>query len=141
MTGKRYEPDDPREWLNRARSSLERAAVRTPNSYLEDLCFDAQQAAEKAMKAILLVLKVKFPYVHDLDKLLDLIRKAGMEVPQEAEESGSLSVYAFSARYPGVAKAVTDEQHQQALSIAESVVKWAEAAVQKSFADRKRSPA
>ncbi len=133
MIGKRYDPDDPREWLNRARGSLERAAVRTPNSYLEDLCFDAQQAAEKAIKAILLVLKVKFPYVHDLDKLLELVRKAGAEIPYEAQEAGSLSAYAFFARYPGVARAVTEEQHRQALSMAESVLRWAEEVVSKSY--------
>jgi hypothetical protein len=42
--------------LNRARSNLIRAKadMRIPEVYLEDLCFDAQQAAEKAVKAILL---------------------------------------------------------------------------------------
>ena len=42
----RFPPDDPREWLNRARSNLARAHARVPDAYLEDLCFDAQQAAE-----------------------------------------------------------------------------------------------
>ena len=45
-------PNDPAEWLNRARSSLVRAKARLPGSYLEDHCFDAQQAAEKAIKAV-----------------------------------------------------------------------------------------
>ena len=45
----RYPPDDPREWLNRARSSLAMAKNRIPDAYLEDLCFEAQQAAEKAV--------------------------------------------------------------------------------------------
>lgn len=43
----RYLVDDPREWLNRARSSLEIAKNRGPQIYLEDLCFEAQQAARK----------------------------------------------------------------------------------------------
>jgi hypothetical protein len=42
---------DPHEWLRRARSNLERARVRTPNTCLEDACFDAQQSAEKSIKA------------------------------------------------------------------------------------------
>ncbi len=46
----RLPPDDPREWLNRARSNLVRAGHRDAGVYLEDLCFDAQQAAEKAVK-------------------------------------------------------------------------------------------
>jgi hypothetical protein len=48
MPRERFAPDDPREWLNRARSNLAQASVRLPEVYLEDLCFQAQQAAEKA---------------------------------------------------------------------------------------------
>ena len=48
----RFPPDDPREWMNRARGNLARAKKREPGFYLEDLCFDAQQAAEKAIKAM-----------------------------------------------------------------------------------------
>ena len=44
----RFPPDDPREWLNRAKSNLAQARARVPGAYLEDLCFGAQQAAEKA---------------------------------------------------------------------------------------------
>ncbi len=47
----RFPPDDPREWLNRAKSNLALAKNRVPGAYLEDLCFEAQQAAEKAIKA------------------------------------------------------------------------------------------
>ena len=63
MVPGRLPPDDPREWLNRARSSLAKAreGAAFPEIYLEDLCFDAQQAAEKAIKALLLHLGVGFP--------------------------------------------------------------------------------
>ena len=66
MPPERFPPDDPREWLNRARSSLSRAKVQTAEAYLEDLCFDAQQAAEKAIKAVLIKRGIAFPYIHDL---------------------------------------------------------------------------
>lgn len=41
-------------WLNRAKSNLARAKVGQlfPEILYEDLCFDAQQAAEKALKAL-----------------------------------------------------------------------------------------
>ena len=78
---KRYPPDDPREWLNRARSNLARAKAKRKGVYLEDLCFDAQQAAEKAIKALLIKLDVNFPYIHDLADLLTLVEKTGQEVP------------------------------------------------------------
>jgi hypothetical protein len=54
MPPERRPPDDPREWINRARSNLVRAQTTLPGVYLEDLCFDAQQAAEKAIKAVLI---------------------------------------------------------------------------------------
>jgi len=69
MSPERFSPDDPREWLNRARSNLALAKAQIPDVYLEDLCFDAQQAAEKALKALLIKRAVVFPYVHDLPVL------------------------------------------------------------------------
>ena len=43
------------EWLKRASSNLYIAkAGRINNVYLEDLCFEAEQSAEKALKALLI---------------------------------------------------------------------------------------
>ena len=44
-------------------------------SYLEDVCFDAQQAAQKAIKVLLIHRRVRFPYVHDLAELLTLVEQ------------------------------------------------------------------
>lgn len=60
MLPDRLPPDDPREWLNRAQSNVLRARMRMPGVYLEDLCFDAQQAAEKAIKAVLIARSIPF---------------------------------------------------------------------------------
>ncbi len=98
---KRYPPDDPREWLNRARSNLVRAKAEGKGVYLEDLCFDAQQAAEKAVKALLIKRDVDFPYVHDLAELLTLLEKAGQEVPESIRQAEGLSKFAVFTRYPG----------------------------------------
>ena len=47
----RFPPDDPRGWLNRAKSNLAQARARVPGAYLEDLCFGAQQAAAEPASA------------------------------------------------------------------------------------------
>ncbi len=73
MPPERFGPDDPREGLNRARSNLAQASVRLPEVYLEDLCFQAQQAAEKAIRAVFVARKTPFPYVHGLSRLLTLL--------------------------------------------------------------------
>jgi HEPN domain-containing protein len=126
MPPERFPPDDPREWLNRARSSLSRAKVQTAEAYLEDLCFDAQQAAEKAIKAVLMKKGVAFPYIHDLARLLTLLEEAQEEIPEAVKQAEDLTRYAVITRYPGVTEPVTDLLYREAVSQAETVVRWAE---------------
>jgi HEPN domain-containing protein len=82
MGRRRHPPNDPREWLNRARSNLAGAGQLDPDRYLEDLCFDAQQAAEKAIKAVFIRRGLRFPYVHELRRLLQLLEQGGVKVPK-----------------------------------------------------------
>lgn len=91
MLPERFPPDDPREWLNRARSNLAQARLEHPQVYLEDLCFNAQQAAEKAVKALLLSRGIRFPYVHDVAELLSLLEQAGEDIPPRVREAQVLS--------------------------------------------------
>lgn len=117
MPVERFPPDDPREWLNRARSSLAKArgASETPEVYLEDLCFDAQQAAEKAVKAVLIRLGARFPYVHDLAQLLALVELAGQRIPESIRRAAGLSDYAVETRYPGLSEPVTWPEYEEAV--------------------------
>lgn len=134
MEPERHGPDDPRAWLERAQGNLRRAVadVRLQGIYLEDLCFDAQQAAEKAIKAALLHARVDFPYVHDLTALLTLFEEHAGPVPAEIREAGRLTRFAGAARYPGVGEPVTQGEYERAISIAEQVVSWAEDRLQPS---------
>lgn len=95
-------------------------------AYLEDPCFEAQQAAEKAIKALLLHLGVRFPYTHDLADLLHLVEKAGKAVPKPVKDAGRLTRFALVTRYPGVAEPVTRQEYKRAVKIAETVLHWAE---------------
>lgn len=128
MSVERFSPDDPREWLNRARSNLARArsGATIPEVYLEDLCFDAQQAAEKAIKAVLIHLDVSFPYVHDLAQLLTLVKQAGWEIPASVRQVARLTRYAVVTRYPGLPEPVVRGEYEEAVSIAAEAVRWAE---------------
>jgi len=128
MPPRRRAADDPLEWLNRARSNLARARadIRLPHVYLEDLCFDAQQAAEKAIKAVLLSLGVRFPFHHDLTELLELIQKTGKSIPKSVREAGRLTRFAVVTRYPGVTEPLARADYKRAVRIAEQVFRWAE---------------
>lgn len=123
---KQQPPDDPRVWIDRARSNMTRARHTHPDVYLEDLCFDAQQAAEKALKGLLIHLDVSFPYTHDLADLITLVEAQGLKVPDSVKDAAILTDYAVVTRYPGLGEPVTEDEHEQAVAIAEHVVEWVE---------------
>lgn len=125
------DPTDPQEWLRRARSNLARARAgrQVPDVLYEDLCFDAQQAAEKALKALLVQRKIAFPKTHAIAGLLTLLHEGGVEVPEEIREAGKLTEYAVQARCPGLSEDVTQEDYAEALKTAELVLTWVESAV------------
>ena len=116
--------DDPEEWMDHALSDLLLAQNRLPGLRLEHLCFHAQQAAEKAIKALMIRRGIEFPYVHDLSVLLSIVAEAGEDVPESVRLSRRLTPYAAAARYPGIAERVTEEDHAEAVRLAESVVNW-----------------
>jgi HEPN domain-containing protein len=130
MPPERRPPDDPREWLNRARSNLLRAKATLPGVYLEDLCFDAQQAAEKAIKAVLIARGVAFPPIHDLARLLTILGQTGEAIPPDIADAARLTRFAVVTRYPGVTEPVTAEERQRAVAIAAIVVQWAEGRIE-----------
>ena len=122
----RFPPNDAREWLNRARSNLAISRSKLPGVYFEDLCFEAQQAAEKAIKAVMIIRAINFPYVHDLTLLLSLLGEAGESIPEAVWRAEELTTYARNTRYPSAESPVTSQEHRAAIEIAESVVRWAE---------------
>jgi HEPN domain-containing protein len=125
MPRKHLPPNDPREWLRRAQSNHARAASPLPDAYLEDFCFDAQQAAEKAIKAVFMAHGLTFPYIHDLGRLLTVLAQAGVRVPQYVQEADQLTRFAVDARYPGLSSPVTKREHRRAVRIATGVLRWA----------------
>lgn len=64
-----------RRWLRYAREDLEAAETLFAQQSVvpRHLCWLAQQATEKALKAVLVFVGVNFPRRHDLDALRNLI--------------------------------------------------------------------
>lgn len=133
MTRKRLQPDNPVEWLNRAKSSMALAKQRSREIYSEDLCFQAQQAAEKAIKAVYISKKLSFPYIHDISQLLAALEKEGVIIPTDIKTASTLTLYAAQTRYPGLEGPVSDKEYQKALVLAERVVVWAEKTMKPSL--------
>jgi len=122
----RYPSEDPREWINRAKSNLALAEKMGQNIYLEDLCFNTQQAVEKAIKSLLIKYGIDFPFTHDIAKLITLLLKTELDIPEFVEQAVGLTPYATFARYPNSDTPVTDDDYKEALEIAEKIVNWVE---------------
>ena len=88
-------------WLRRARSDL--VMARKALAGRDELdpwvaSFHAQQAAEKYMKAALVIEQIRFPRTHELERLRSLL-PAAWNLP-DPETLAGLSRFAVAGRYP-----------------------------------------
>ncbi|NLW75508.1 MAG: HEPN domain-containing protein [Methanomicrobiales archaeon] len=114
-------------WIKRAISSLAHAKGIDSDDlvYYEDLCFDCQQAAEKAIKGVMILKRISPPRSHNIGYLLDGLVSSGVDVPDELFVSARLTDYAVTTRYPGTYEPVNREEYLEAYHLADSVVNWA----------------
>jgi len=115
-------------WLVRARSNLSRAqqGKTTPEIVYEDLCFDCEHAAEKALKGLLILKDIVPPQTHSLALLIEALEKHDDCVPDKVKTAISLTHYAVSTRYPGTYEPVNEREYQKAKNGAETVFAWVE---------------
>ncbi len=96
-----------------------RATIATGDA-MDTVCFHAQQAVEKDLKALLALKDVEYPWRHDLGELLTLVRTHYPDLNFQTEDLLELSPYAVEARYD-TAWAPEEKEAQQALDRAAQV--------------------
>lgn len=108
-------PMDAGDWLCFALSDLRYAELgcRRKGIVPGQVCFHAQQASEKALKALLLSDGIDFPLTHDLEELLRVARKGGLTFPPKVQRIVELTPYAVEARYPGSPDAITKRMFER----------------------------
>ena len=118
-----------RDWLAQAKSDLEHTRKSTDMGDFDWACFAAQQAAEKAAKA-LHIHQGTVIWGHSVLDLLEAF-PSGTPVSPDLREAGRrLDRYYIATRYPDVHPAgpsrryFTETEAQQALADAEEVVNW-----------------
>ena len=125
--------DNPRLWIRRAESALAMSRANVAGALTEEYCFNAQQAAEKALKAVFVAHEFPFKFTHNLGDLTADLAKRGVEVPAEIRgDAGRLeriSAYAVKIRYEEGAPVVSEAERKTAVNIAALTVKWAKAEV------------
>jgi HEPN domain-containing protein len=106
------------------RSQACSAGCQRPADY-SGVCFHAQQAAEKSIKAAMLFRGIEIPLTHDIEELLEIAEDQGFFVTEEVQEAAHLTPYAVETRYPGYCEEITKDDVKNALRIAEQTVSWA----------------
>lgn len=125
------DPTDPHAWLLRAKGNLNLAQKggRLKGIFFEDLCFNAHQAAEKALKAVCLVQGMDIPKTHSLVHLMDILEAGGIDIPKNVRDADILTQYAVQSRYPSIMEEISRSEYRDALKLAAQVVFWAEAII------------
>jgi HEPN domain-containing protein len=117
-----------RRWMSKARTDLALARVvldRGPDMDPWACCFHAQQAAEKAMKAILVSRGIEPPHTHDLGAIAATV-PTDVSLDVTADDLATLTTYATGPRYvldagPEAEEPTWDEA-ERAVGIADQVL-------------------
>ena len=120
------------EWIERAKSSLELSQVKIVR-YIqyEDLCFQVQQAVEKALKGLLIYYGIEPEFTHNIEILLTELKKL-TDIPEKVNKAAELTNYAVQTRYPGEYDEITKEEYDKAVKVAKDCLDWVERIIKES---------
>ncbi len=94
------------------------------------VCFHAQQAVEKSLKAVLFLKLIEFRRTHDLVTLAALLRRRGIDPPVPHEALRRLNLFAVTFRYDDMEIVrVTRDEAGQMVAIVRA---WAAQALKRS---------
>lgn len=92
--------DLARAWWHKGDSDLTNARMcLEANRALDTACFHAQQAAEKYLKAFMTLNELVFPFIHNLEKLVEICAVHDPEFFAIKDIAQSLTPFAVEARY------------------------------------------
>ena len=117
-------------WVRQAHSDLAVARLTATAGFHAQACYHAGQAAEKALKGLLVACGVAPPYSHSLDRLLEAITAQGLDTTAlKGLPLRALTRMNSETRYPQDAEAPVDRfdahDSDQALSLAAGVLSFA----------------
>jgi HEPN domain-containing protein len=109
-----------RPWIAKADVDYHTAErlLLAPEPIRESIAFHCQQAAEKYLKAFLVLHGVEFPKTHSIGRLLDLVSPIAPELAAALEEAEFLTPFGVEIRYPGDLPELLPGQEQTAFNLA-----------------------
>ena len=114
-------------WIRQAQNDLAMAEFARSGQFYAQACYHCSQAAEKALRGLLIGLGQEPPRSHSLERLVDALADMGLEVESlRALPLKSLSRMTTATRYPdadGVPADLFDQRdYDLALGVAKSVL-------------------
>jgi HEPN domain-containing protein len=104
--------------------------------YYEDLCYQAQQAVEKAIKGLLIFYNIEPEFTHNIGILLKELEKV-TDIPENVREATELTTYAVQTRYPGEYDEITKEEYEKSIRTAKNCLDWVENKIKKTKENEK----
>ncbi len=131
---KRRDTDDAHLWMREARDKLVTAKEYSDrNPALNTRCALALDAAELAVKAVIIARNSGYRDTHDVVDLLTTAQRLGERIPLAARDAGRLNPYGGADRYGHLearSRPTTKGQYDRVIQIAEAIVQWAGRRVQ-----------
>ncbi|MEN6645241.1 MAG: HEPN domain-containing protein [Armatimonadia bacterium] len=120
--------------LQKARQDIVAGRLLADAEVPDIVCFHAQQATEKAIKAVLALQGVAYPFRHNLDELMGLSPDLPEALAERRDAIAALTEFAIAARYEDIIG--PDRQRVEAvLAIASFVYETAVAEVLRQLPD------
>lgn len=116
------------EWIKIAREDLQSAEYLFEKSLYRMVCYHAQQAVEKLLKALLIEHEIDIPRIHNLLDLNNAAKKLGYNAPLTDEDAVYLNSI-YRSRYPLDTGLLpwgepNDKDAAKALGIAKNISIW-----------------
>jgi len=121
--------DAARGLLAKAKNDLFNAnTVIATGEALDTVAFHAQQAAEKSLKALLILRAIEYPLTHDLEVLLELAQPHYPRLAKYEREVDRFAQHGVTVRYDELVTPSLDEA-RELLAIAQEIYEYAHPAV------------
>ena len=120
-----------RDWIFQARGDLNHARLDVQHAFYDWACFSAQQAAEKAVKAVLNRLGAE-PWGHSVTDLLESLPSESSAPAELLDLARELDTVYISSRYPDALSSgsprtrYTRSQAGRMVSHAETIIQFCE---------------
>jgi HEPN domain-containing protein len=113
--------DFVQQWLDRARKNLAGGEVLLKEEFedYENVGFQAQQAAERFIKAFLVRHQIEFPKTHDIALLRQLVARINPELSKKLATADALTPYGVEFPYPGDFPSLSRNEAEKAFRLAE----------------------